>query len=123
MRSRTPGRRPRRAAEQIRQIAAAFLQEEARDPRIGLVTITGVRVSGDLQQAVIQFVVHGDDAVKAQTLEGLRAAVPAVRRRIAEALRVRIVPEVIFELDRGLEHARRIDELLSSLDPPKDPAP
>ena len=57
------GRRPRRVAEQIRQVVAAFLMEDVRDPRIGFVTVTNVDLSGDLQHAVIRYVVHGDAAV------------------------------------------------------------
>lgn len=110
-----PGRRPQRVAEQVRQVVTAFLQEEARDPRIGFVTVTGVDITGDLQRAVINFTVHGDEAARAQTLEGLEAAAVAVRRRIGEALRLRIVPEVVFRPDLGRQHAQHIEELLSKL--------
>lgn len=116
------GRRPQRVAEQIRQVAAAFLQEEARDPRIGLVTITAVEASGDLQHAVLRYVVHGDAAVQASTQEGLDQAVKAVRRRIGAELRLRVVPELTFVLDRGSEHALHIDKLLASLRKPEEPA-
>jgi ribosome-binding factor A len=109
-----PGRRPQRVAEQIRQVAAAFLQEEARDPRIGLVTITAVHVTGDLQHADLRYVVHGGDA-EGQTQEGLDSAVAAIRRRIGHELRLRVVPGVTFTLDRGAEHASRIEQLLSEL--------
>jgi len=110
-----PGRRPARVAEQIRQVAAAFLQEEARDPRIGLVTITGVHVSGDLQHASLRYVVHGDEAAREQTRQGLEAATSAIRRRIGQELRLRVVPEVVFSLDRGAEHASHIEKLLSDI--------
>lgn len=122
MASRSPNRRPQRVAEQIRAVVTAFLQEEARDPRIGLVTITSVAIGRDLQRAEVRFVVHGDDAVKTQTLEGLTHAVPAVRRRLGEALRLRLVPEVVFTPDRGLEHAARIEQLLAGLKKPEDAA-
>ncbi len=107
--------RPRRVAEQIRRVVTAFLQTDARDPRIGLVTVTDVRVSADLQRAAVAFVVHGDAAQRAQTLEGLTAATGAMRRRVGEALRLRSVPELVFEPDEGLEHAQRIERLLASL--------
>lgn len=122
MRSRTPGRRPQRMAEQLRQVITTFLQEEARDPRIGLVTITRVKVGADLQRAVVQFVVHGDENVRNQTLEGLTNAAPAIRRRIGEAIRLRLVPEVVFEADLGMEHAARIEQLLAGLDTPEEPS-
>jgi ribosome-binding factor A len=115
-------RRPKRLAEQIRQVVTAFLQGEARDPRIGLVTVTGVDLTGDLQRAVVRYVVHGTDEQRAQTREGLTAAAAAVRRRLADALSVRLVPEVIFEPDRGLEHAARIQQLLADLHRPGEGA-
>jgi len=110
-----PGRRPRRVAEQVRQVVTAFLQEEARDPRIGFVTVIGVDLTPDLQRAVIRFTVRGDDAVRVQTQEGLDHAAVAVRRRLGEALRLRVVPEVVFKADLGQQHAQHIEELLTRL--------
>ena len=76
----TPGHRSRRAAEAVRETVTAFLSEEARDPRIGMVTVTNVHVTGDLQRAVVSFVVHGDEQARRDTLEGLSHAASAVRR-------------------------------------------
>ena len=121
MKRQGSGHRPRRVAERVRQVAAAFLAEEARDPRIGLVTITGCSVTGDLQRAVLQYVVHGDDAARAATAEGLAAAASAIRRRLAGQLDLRVVPEVVFEHDRGVDHAQRIEQLLASLERPPEP--
>jgi len=120
-RSSPPGRRPRRVAEQVRQVVTAFLQEEARDPRIGFVTVTNVDVTGDLQHATVHYVVHGDAQAQAQTDEGLAAAASAVRRRIGEALKLRVVPDVVFRLDRGSEHAAHIARLLADLERPEEP--
>jgi ribosome-binding factor A len=120
-RSSPPGRRPRRVAEQIRQVVTQFLNEEARDPRIGLVTVTSVDVTVDLQRAVIHYVVHGGPDQQVQTREGLGAAVVAVRRRIGEHLELRTVPEVSFEADKGREHAARIEQLLADLHKPEEP--
>ncbi len=124
MASRSSGRRrPERLAEQIRQVVTAFLQGEARDPRIGLVTITKVTVTADLQRAVVAFVVHGDAGVQAETQLGLNHATGAVRRRLAESLRTRLVPEVVFEADKGVEHLQRIEQLLAGLRKPEDAGP
>jgi len=117
-----PGRRPRRVAETVRQVVTTFLQEEARDPRIGFVTVTGVEITHDLQRAVVKFTVHGDEAAREQTFEGLQHAAVAVRRRLGEALSVRVVPEIVFTPDRGREHAARIEELLAELQRPEDEA-
>jgi ribosome-binding factor A len=110
-----PGRRPQRVAEQVRVVVTAFLQEEARDPRIGFVTVTGVELTADLQRAVVRYTVHGDDAARTQTQEGLEAAAVAVRRRLGEALRLRVVPELVFRADLGQEHAQHIEALLAKL--------
>ncbi len=119
----SPGHRSRRAAEAVRETVTAFLSEEARDPRIGMVTVTSVHVTGDLQRAVVSFVVHGDEKARQDTLAGLTNAASAVRRRLGERLQLRLVPEVVFELDRGLEHAARIDALLDDLHRPGELAP
>jgi ribosome-binding factor A len=121
--NRNPGRRPQRVAEAIRQAVAQFLTAEARDPRIGLVTVTGVKVTADLKRAVVSVTVHGDDEEKQRCLYGLAHAEGAIRRAIAAGLTVKFVPEVVFELDRDLERAARINRLLAELKPPGDQAP
>lgn len=99
----------------VREVVARFLALEARDPRIGLVTVTRVESTGDLSRATIWYVVHGDDAVKAATAEGLAAAAAAVRREVGRELRLRVVPEIVFAADAGAQHASRIEELLAQL--------
>lgn len=113
--NKTPGRRPQRVAEAIREAVAEFLVAEARDPRIGLVTVTGVRITADLKRAVVSIMVHGDEDAKEQSRRALTHAAGALRRAIAAHLRVRTVPEVAFELDREMERASRIDSLLAQL--------
>ncbi len=115
MNNRTPGRRPQRVAEAIREAVAEFLQGEARDPRIGMVTVTAVKVTPDLKRAVVDVMVHGDEAAKQQSLGGLRHAAAAIRHRIGDRLRLRTVPEVVFELDRAVERGQRVEELLAKL--------
>jgi ribosome-binding factor A len=121
--NRTPGRRPQRVAEAIREAVAEFLQAEARDPRIGMVTVTGVKVTADLKRTVVAVMVHGDDEAKAQSLKALAHAAPAFRRTIGSRLTLKTVPEVVFELDREEERAARIDRLLAQLRSPGDQAP
>lgn len=112
---RHPSHRPDRVAESVRQVVAAFLQGEARDPRLGFVTVTSVEMSRDLQHATVRVSVMGTDDERAQTMKALEGARGMVRRRLAGRLTLRQVPDVEFTLDRGLEHARRIDELLDQL--------
>jgi ribosome-binding factor A len=94
---------------------AGFLTAEARDPRIGLVTVTRVDVTGDLSRATIHYTVHGDAEVQAKTAEGLAAAAVAVRREVARNLKLRVVPEIVFAPDAGHQHASRIEELLAQI--------
>ncbi len=108
-------RRPEQVAEAIRQIIAESLARELRDPRVGHATVTGVRVSGDLSHATILVSVLGDDAEKARALEGFASAAGFLRTKLARTLTRRTVPELHFEVDRGLDHAARIDALLGRL--------
>ena len=108
-------RRPEQVAENLRQVVADALAREIRDPRVGFVTLTGVMVTQDLSHAKIRVSVQGDEDAKQKALEGLRSASGFLRTRVAKALTTRTVPELHFELDRGLEHAARINEVLASL--------
>jgi ribosome-binding factor A len=108
-------RRPEQLAETLRQVITDCLAREVRDPRVGFVTVTGVLVSGDLSHARIMVSVPGEDAEKARAIEGLESAAGFLRSRAARALTTRTVPELHFELDRGLEHAARINELLNTM--------
>jgi ribosome-binding factor A len=108
-------RRPEQMAETLRQVITDSLAREVRDPRVGFVTITGVLVSGDLSHARVMVSVPGEDAEKTRAIEGLQSAAGFLRSRAARALTTRTVPELHFELDRGLEHAARINELLNTI--------
>ncbi len=112
---RRPSHRPERVAEVIRQTVAEFLTSNVRDPRIGFVTVTAVEVSGDLAHARVRVSVMGSDAEKAKNLEGLESAARFLRAQLARELHLRVTPELRFELDRGLDHARRIDQVLKQL--------
>ncbi|MGH7559863.1 MAG: 30S ribosome-binding factor RbfA [Gemmatimonadales bacterium] len=108
-------RRPEQVAEVIRQVVAEAIAREVRDPRVGFLTITRVDVSGDLGHAVIHVSRPGEDEDRRRALLGLRSASGFLRSRVAKALATRTVPELHFELDRGLEHAARIDAMLAEL--------
>ena len=108
-------RRPEQMAETLRQVITDALAREVRDPRVGFVTITGVLVTNDLSHARVMVSVPGEETVKARALEGLQSAAGFLRSRAARALKTRTVPELHFELDRGLEHAARINELLNTI--------
>jgi ribosome-binding factor A len=108
--------RPERVAELIRQTVAAFLTGNVRDPRIGFVTVTGVEVSADLSHATIAVsVMASDEEEKERSLEGLTSAARFLRAQLSRELPLRTCPELHFRLDRGIEHAKRIDQVLRDL--------
>ena len=113
--ARRPKHRPERLGELIRQTVAAFLTGSVRDPRIGFVTVTGVAVSADLGHARVRVSVMGTEEERARSLEGLGSAARFLRAQLSRELQLRTTPELHFELDRGLEHAGRIDEVLRRL--------
>jgi ribosome-binding factor A len=113
--ARRPKHRPERLAELIRQTVAAFLTGSVRDPRIGFVTVTKVEVSADLGHARVWVSIMGTEEERAQSLEGLGSAARFLRAQLARELALRTTPELHFELDRGLEHAARIDDVLRRL--------
>ena len=109
------GSRPERVGEQIRQAISLALAREVQDPRIGFVTITRVKVSADLQQARLYYTTIGDERVRKETARGLEAAKPFLRRALGNAIRLRRVPELAFEYDRGIEHQDRVEQLLHEI--------
>lgn len=80
-----------------------------------MVTVSGVEVTRDLGHATIRVAPHGTAEEKDAAIVGLQSAAGYLRRMVAKTLTTRTVPELHFVLDRGLEHARRIDELLAGL--------
>jgi ribosome-binding factor A len=116
-------RRTERLNEQLRREISDILRRDVRDPRVGLPTVTRVEVSPDLWMARVFVRIGGTDAERASALEGLEAAAAFVRRDLSGRIKVRRVPELRFELDRTLEHASRIEELLREVSPgPAAPA-
>ena len=105
-------RRVDRVADALREAIADLVLREIKDPRVGMITLTGVRVSADLRHARVYFSVLGDAARRAQCLEGLRSAAGFIRTQLARRLNLRVVPEVTFEFDPSLEQAERVSRLL-----------
>jgi len=112
---RRHSRRPERVSEVIRHAVGVFLTGDVRDPRIGFVTVIGVEVSPDLSHANVRVSVMGTDEEKARSLEGLASAARYLRAQLSNELQLRTSPELHFHLDRGIEHAQRIDRVLKEL--------
>ena len=105
-------RRSTRVADTIRAAIAELVVKEISDPRIGMVTITSVRLSADLRHARVLFSVLGGPEQRHRTLAGLRSATGFIRSRLGRRLQLRTVPEVVFEFDPSFEEAERISRLL-----------
>jgi ribosome-binding factor A len=107
--------RSHRVAESIHKEVSSLLLKGLKDPRIGFVTITGVEVTPDLHLARIYFSVMGDEEARKNTLKGLNSSIPFVRREIGRRLRLRLVPDVLFEYDTSLEYGNRIESLIREI--------
>ncbi|HCM90932.1 MULTISPECIES: 30S ribosome-binding factor RbfA [Vagococcus] len=108
--------RDRRVAQEILREVNDILQKKVRDPRIENVTITEVRVTGDLQQATIYYSSLGDKASEMQKVQqGLENASGLVRREIGHRLQIYKTPELIFERDSSVAYGNHIDDLLRNL--------
>lgn len=110
-----PTTRQERVAHQLRQIAGDIILKELRDPYLGFVTVTDVRVSPDLREAQIFVSVLGDEERQAEGMKALKRATPYVRRQLARRAGLRNVPEIRFLQDTAIEHGSRIFELLEEV--------
>ena len=110
-------RRVSRVASLIQQEVSLMVLHEIKDDRVGagMVSVTDVDVSGDLQHAKIYVSIYGTDEARAETMAGLKSATGYVRRELGKRVRLRRTPEVIFIEDRGIERGDRILTLLNQL--------
>ena len=104
--------RQARLADRICVLIAERLEKGLRDPRLGFVTITDVRVTGDLQHASVFYTVLGDEKERASSAEALRAATGMLRSEVGRKLSARLVPTLEFIPDGIPENAGHIEELL-----------
>lgn len=102
-----------KVAERIHQIVARRLDKGLRDPRLGFVTITEVRVTGDLQNASIFYTVYGDEASQADTASALKAATGMLRSEVGKQLGTRLTPTLEFIHDELPATADHMNELLA----------
>ncbi|NET41089.1 30S ribosome-binding factor RbfA [Okeania sp. SIO2B3] len=110
-------RRISRVASLIKREVSQMLLHDIKDDRvgIGMVSITDVDVSGDLQHAKIFVSIYGSEEVRFQTMEGLKSATGYVRSELGHRIRLRRTPEVMFVEDRSLERGTQIISLLNQL--------
>jgi ribosome-binding factor A len=111
--------RMRRVNESVRQVLAEAMPE-LKDPRIGLVTVTGVDTAPDLRHAVVYVSVLGSVKKRSATLRGLEAAHGLLQSRIARELRLKRTPQLTFEYDPSVERGVRMSRLIDELAPEDD---
>jgi len=112
--------RPSRVAEEIKKEVSVIIPREIKDPRVGFVTVTGVEVTNDLSYAKIFVSVLGGSEEEERTLGALNKAKGLVRSEIGKRIRLRVTPEITFVIDKSLENAARIGELLSQIKKEED---
>ena len=113
--------RMERVSDRIQQEVSDLLLRHVRDPRIGFVTVTGVKVSQDMELATVYVSVLGDAEAKKNSLKALEGATGYVRRELAVRLGMRTTPAVRFALDESWERGAKVDALLDRLRDEKPP--
>lgn len=105
--------RARKLADRIRVVVAETLQRRIKDPRLGYVTITDTRVTGDLREATVFYTVYGDDEERAASAAALESAKGVLRSEVGRQTGVRFTPTLAFVADALPDNARTIDDLLA----------
>jgi ribosome-binding factor A len=100
-------------AGRIKQIVATVIEMQIKDPRLGMVTITDVRVTGDLHDATVFYTVFGDDDERTASAIALESAKGVLRSEVGRQTGVRFTPTLTFMLDALPDNARHIDDLLA----------
>ena len=113
---RSQDKRPQRVGQMLQQEISRLLISGLHDPRIGFVTITEVRVSGDLRHARIYISAYTEKAERDESLAGLNAASGFIKRELGQVLRLKFVPDLEFILDETLDGALRLEEVLGAID-------
>lgn len=103
-----------RVSEEFREILAEEIPK-LKDPRVGFVTVTGVKVTPDLRHARVFYTVLGDDRERAATRAGLRSARAHLRSVVGHQVRLKFLPDLEFEEDESAARGARVDELLARL--------
>jgi ribosome-binding factor A len=104
--------RTRKLGERIAQIVAEMLERRIKDPRLGFVTVTEARVTGDLREATVFYTVLGSDADQAGTAAALASATGLIRSEVGRQTGIKHTPSISFELDKVPDTARNIEDLV-----------
>jgi ribosome-binding factor A len=105
--------RARKLADRIKVVVAETLERQVKDPRLGFITITDARVTGDLHDATVFYTVLGDDNARTETAAALESARGVLRSEVGKQTQVRFTPTLTFVLDGVLDNVQHIDELIA----------
>jgi ribosome-binding factor A len=106
----------RRTDDLVRRIVSEAILTKLQDPRIGFVSVTGVRISKEFDTAKVYVSVLGDEAARKETLTGLRSAAPYLQSQLARGLRMRRIPRLRFIYDDSVDRGFRVDATLRDLE-------
>ena len=104
--------RAHKLADRIREIVAETLKHRVKDPRLGFITITDARVTGDLREATVFYTVYGDEAERADTAIALESVKGMLRSEVGKQTGIKFTPTLAFVLDAVPESAANIEDLL-----------
>jgi ribosome-binding factor A len=110
-----PSSRVLKLADQIKVIVAQMLERRVKDPRLGFVTVTDVRLTGDSREATVFYTVLGSDTERADTAAALASATGIIRSEVGKQLGLKFTPSITFVADAVPEVARQLDELLAEV--------
>ncbi|MCL2760546.1 MAG: ribosome-binding factor A [Desulfuromonadales bacterium] len=113
-------KRSEKVAEAIHEEVSSLLIKGIKDPRIGFITLTGVKVTDDLRLATIYFTIVGSDKEKTDTEAGLNSAKGYIRREIGKSLKMRYTPDILFKHDDSLEYGNHIEKILHEIHETED---
>lgn len=106
--------RMERVSEEFREVLALEIQR-LKDPRVGFVTVTGVKVAPDLRKAWVYYTVLGDERARRGTAAALRSACSHLRAVVGHEVRVKFTPELEFEEDQGVVRGERVEEIIREI--------
>ncbi len=107
--------RVERVSQMLKEQISSIIHDELKDPRIGFVTVTRVELTADLRCAKVFFSILGAEREQEDTKLALESSLGFIRRLVAQRMRLKFVPEIIFKQDKSAEYSMRIQEALNEI--------
>jgi ribosome-binding factor A len=104
-----------RVGDQIRAEISDLLLRKVKDPRIGFVTITSVDISRNLRSATVYYSVMGEEGDRQRAAAGLESALGYIKRELGPRLKLKFMPEIVFQYDPSVEYGDRIEQIFRSI--------